>query len=220
MKLFLSRDEASEALTSYVHESGHQLTVFSCIQKKIITNNPPPEADWIFFYSPSAVELFVKNSFSTQSNLAVLGKGTASAFRGHGIEPEFVGVSPDTSEAMVEFMNVLSKDETVVQARGETSFERLREVLEDEQMIDWPFYETTSKESFSEVDADAYIFTSPSNARAYLEKFNLSAESVVITFGQSTKKAVEKYTTAKVLITDEPGEKSAIKVLKKISSDL
>jgi len=217
VKLFLSRDEAGEVLNRFARESGHDLITFSCIRKDILTHNPPPEADWIFFYSPSAVALFLENFGGYQARRATLGEGTARIFREGGIKPDFVGQSPDPIEVMKEFEAVRSKEEKVVQARGKTSFERLREVLPSECILDWPFYHTESKTNIPRVEADVYIFTSPSNAEAYLSEYGVHPKSRVIVFGQSTKTAVEKYTDAEVLITAEPGERGAIEIIQSLA---
>ena len=213
MKLFLSRDEASEALSTFAHESGHELIKFSCIQKEVTTDNPPPQADWIFFYSPSAVSMFLQSFGDYRAKRAALGEGTARIFREDGIEPDFVGESPNTSEVLKEFKSVIADGEKVVQARGEKSFERLREVLPAERILDWPFYRTEGKMNISKVEADVYIFTSPSNAEAYLNEHDIDSKAKVIVFGESTKRAVEALTTAEVLVTAEPGEDSVEKIL-------
>lgn len=178
----------------------------------LTTSEDPPEAHWIFFYSPSAVEMFFENFGDYRAKWAALGEGTARIFREQGIEPDFVGKSPDTSQVMREFKGIISTEERVVQARGETSFERLREVLKPEQIIDWPFYCSEPKNEIPWVEADVYIFTSPSNAEAYLSKFALSSAKVIV-FGESTKKAVEALTKAEVFVTAEPGEEGAMQLI-------
>lgn len=157
--------------------------------------------------------MFLKKFDDYQAKRAALGEGTARIFREQGVEPDFVGESPNTSEVMKEFKSVIADGEKVVQARGETSFERLREVLPPACILDWPFYRTEPKTNIPRVEADVYIFTSPSNAEAYLSEYGLHPKSRVIVFGQSARRAVEKYTDTEVLITAEPGEDSVEKIL-------
>jgi len=213
MRVFLSRETPSKALADHAQKSNWELTCFSCIRKSLITSEGPPEADWIFFYSPSAVEMFLESFGDYRAKWAALGEGTARIFREQGFEPDFIGKSPDTSEVMKEFKSAISEEERVVQARGETSFERLREVLPAERILDWPFYRTEAKAKVPKADADVYIFTSPSNAKAYLSKFEISSAAKVIVFGESTKKAVETLTTVKIFVTDEPGEERALQLI-------
>ncbi|MCZ4407850.1 uroporphyrinogen-III synthase [Cryomorphaceae bacterium 1068] len=210
MKVFLSRNKPSEALVIHAQKLAWELTWFSCIRKSLITREGPPEADWIFFYSPSAVEMFFENFGDYRAKWAALGEGTARIFRERGIEPDFVGKSPDTSQVMREFKGIISAEERVVQARGETSFERLREVLKAEQIIDWPFYRSEPKNEIPSVEADVYIFTSPSNAEAYLAKQTLPDKVVAVVFGESTKSALQAKSSILILVTDEPGEESSI----------
>jgi uroporphyrinogen-III synthase len=217
LKVFLSRDNPSEALVKHAQKSGWELTCFSCIQKSITTSESPPEADWIFFYSPGAVRLFAKNFDRSTQRFAALGEGTALAMRECGMNPEFVGSSANPSEVVAEFAKAVTAEERVVQAIGEKSFERLREALSSEQIIDWPFYRSDAIDSIPLVEAEYYIFTSPSNAEAYLENYNLPMEAVVLVFGESTKSAVKKCTMAKVLMTEVPGEEGVIKAIQKRS---
>lgn len=216
MKVFLSRDKAGLELTDFVRSSGWDLICFSCVEFSLTNADEPPEADWIFFYSPSAVRLYADNFTFRSFRFAALGEGTVDAMRGRGFKPEFIGKSSDTSEVMSEFARVIRTGERVVQARAEKSFERLREVLQAEQILDWPFYQTQAKQEIPEATADYYIFTSPSNAEAYLQAHQLTKGAVVIVFGDSTKKAVEQYTTAKILLTEMPGEEWASKIFESL----
>lgn len=210
MKVFLSRDVPSEVLVNHAKKSDWELICFSCIQKTVVTVENPPSADWIFFYSPGAVKLFAKNFNRSTQRFAALGEGTARAMRECEMTPDFVGTSANPSEAVAEFSDVIATEELVVQARGERSFERLREVLSTEQIIDWPFYRSEPKSNIPEIAADYYIFTSPSNAEAYLAKHDLPEKSAVVVFGESTKTAVQKKANIRILVTKPPGEESAI----------
>jgi uroporphyrinogen-III synthase len=210
LKVFLSRDIPSEVLVNHAKKSDWELICFSCIQKTIVTAENPPNADWIFFYSPSAVRLFAKNFDRSTRRFAALGEGTASAMRECEMTPDFIGSSSNPSEVVKEFALLLSVDQTVVQARGEMSFERLREALNSDQIIDWPFYRSEPKSDIPEVAADNYIFTSPSNAEAYLTKHDLPEKSAAVVFGESTKIAIQKKAKVKIVVTKQPGEESAI----------
>lgn len=213
MKLFLSRDRAGKELTEFARARGWELDCFSCIEFSLTDAIEPPAADWIFFYSPSAVKLFADNYTSRSYRFATLGEGTADAMRDSELQLGFIGKSSDTSEVMEEFRAVIKSNEKVVQARGEKSFERLREQLPTSQILDWPFYRTQAKREIPETAADFYIFTSPSNAEAYMDKFELPENAVVVVFGESTKAAVREKSEAQILVTDEPGEEGVIKSL-------
>lgn len=129
------------------------------------------------------------------------------------MKPEFVGSSANPSEVVAEFGQILTTKERVVQARGEKSFERLREALNSDQIIDWPFYRSDLIDSIPLIKADYYIFTSPSNAEAYLAKHLLPREAIVVVFGESTKAFVEINSKNQILMAPEPGEKSAALVI-------
>ncbi len=210
MKVFLSRNHPSEVLVNHAQKSAWELTCFSCIQKSLITREGPPEADWIFFYSPSAVRLYAKNFERSTHLVAALGEGTAQAMQEHDLAPDYVGSATDPSEVVREFSDLLDANQSVVQARGEKSFERLREVLNAEQIIDWPFYKSEPAKSIPFVEADYYIFTSPSNVEAYLAKHSLPEKSLAVVFGESTKSSLQAKSSIPILVTNDPGEESSI----------
>jgi len=127
------------------------------------------------------------------------------------MNPEFVGSSANPSEVVKEFSEVLTMDEKVVQARGEKSFERMKEVLQPEHIIDWPFYRSEPAKFIAYVEADYYIFTSPSNVEAYLAKHALPENAVGVVFGESTRAAIREKSNVRILVTQEPGEESSIR---------
>ncbi|MEM9053326.1 MAG: hypothetical protein AAGC47_14830, partial [Bacteroidota bacterium] len=90
MKVFLSRDLPTKVLADNAKELGWELTCFSCIEKKLITSDEPPNADWIFFYSPGSVRLYLTNFSKRDYRFAALGKGTAKALQDSGMTSDFV----------------------------------------------------------------------------------------------------------------------------------
>jgi len=213
LKVFLSRDQPSQTLADKARECGWELTCFSCIEKKLITSEEPPDADWIFFYSPGAVRLYFANFTRREYRFAALGKGTARALRESGIIPAFVGSFSSPQESVKEFAQNVLKNETILQAKAEDSFERLRNELSTQQLLDWPFYKTLAKKDFPEVAADYYILTSPSNARAYLNKHTLPPKAQLIVFGESTLEAIPDQLKARTWVTEFPGEEYALELV-------
>ncbi|MEM9052448.1 MAG: hypothetical protein AAGC47_10385, partial [Bacteroidota bacterium] len=130
------------------------------------------------------------------------------------ITTDFVGSFSSPQESVREFSKVLDQNEMILQARAEDSFERLRSELSSQQLVDWPFYKTTSKEDFPEVTADYYILTSPSNATAYLAKHSLPEQAKIIVFGQSTLEVIPSELRSRVLVTEYPGEEYALPLIR------
>ena len=104
-------------------------------------------------------------------------------------------------------------NETIVQARAEDSFERLKNAISSQQIIDWPFYKTTTKESVPKFVADYYILTSPSNARAYLHHHDFHQQAKIIVFGESTLEVIPKELSSRVAVTEYPGEEHALPLI-------
>jgi len=219
LKVFLSRDQPSKVLADKAKEFGWELTCFSCIDQKLITYDEPPKADWIFFYSPGSVRLYFTNFSNRDYRFAALGNGTAKALHDLGVEPDFVGSFSSPQESVKEFSETLNRDDSVIQARAEDSFQRLRDELSVQKLIDWPFYTTLPKEDFPEVDADYYVLTSPSNAQAYLNMYSLPQQAKIIVFGESTLEVIPNELRSCVRVTEYPGEEYALSIICKVNSE-
>ncbi len=163
--------------------------------------------------------MYALNFEKQDYKFAALGRGTATAMKEAGITPGFIGDSSTPSEVVKEFQSLIGKDEKVVQARGTRSFERLREALPEESILDWAFYESLPKTYLPNRNADVYIFTSPSNAKAYLAAHELPPQSRIIAFGESTKKVLNQLANNSVFLTRKPLEKAVIDILERFASE-
>jgi uroporphyrinogen-III synthase len=101
----------------------------------------------------------------------------------------FIG-DGETTEVAKQFLNQLMPNEKVLFPISNVSLQTIQKSLPNAAVINVEAYHT--EENFKEnVEADTYIFTSPSNVRGFLKHNTLSAAKKIIAIGLSTKKEVE-----------------------------
>ncbi|NEN23529.1 hypothetical protein G3O08_08450 [Cryomorpha ignava] len=151
-----------------------------------------PKADWIFFLSPSGVELFAEKFDASTFKIGVIGPGTERAVEEQGWQVSFLPKGTDPKEGIDEFAEMLPSTETVIMACSDKSLKRMHGIVPENQLIEWEFYENVSAPEISKSTADYLIFTSPSNADAYLDLYELGENQVVVAIGKTTDTALEK----------------------------
>jgi uroporphyrinogen-III synthase len=101
----------------------------------------------------------------------------------------FIG-DGETTEVAKQFLNQLMPNEKVLFPISNVSLQTIQKSLPNAAVINVEAYHT--EENFKEnVEADTYIFTSPSNVRGFLKHNTLSPAKKIIAIGLSTKKEVE-----------------------------
>ncbi len=136
----------------------------------------------------------------------MLGEGTAAKMEVYGLYPDFTPASADPQEAIDSFCAQLGIDETVLIARSDISLQRFRNSLPADQLVDWPFYNNHPSPPEAASDADYLIFTSPSNARSYLEAHGMKSTQIAVAIGDSTFRALQDLVTTTVLKSESPTE--------------
>ncbi len=185
------------------------LTCKSCISLEVNREDEPPKTDWIFFSSPSGFALFLEYfGFQKNTRIAVLGAGTATRMEEYGLYPDFTPVSTEPEEAIKIFCAQLKPTETVLVPRSEISLQRFRNSLPANQLVDWPFYSNHPAPPEIASDADFLIFTSPSNARAYLDAHGIKLTQIAVAIGEATFRALQDLVATTVLKSETPTEES------------
>lgn len=206
MKVFVSRDEGWPLFREFSKRGKAEFTFRSCIKLSLIPGTgPPPHTDWVFFSSPSGVRLFFRHfSLSAKSKIAVLGRGTAAALQATGRTPDFVPETTDVQAAVEAFADLPKGGETVLYPRSSESLLRLRTAVPEERLVDFPFYLTLPVPPDNPSDADYLVFTSPSNATAYLGKHGLHAGQKAVAIGHSTAFRMSKEGLNDFLVSEAP----------------
>lgn len=82
-------------------------------------------------------------------------------------------------------------------------------VVPDNQLIEWEFYENVPVQEIPKTNADYLIFTSPSNANAYLDLHDLHdlyENQVVVAIGKSTYAALKNRGVLNEICAEHPVE--------------
>lgn len=167
-----------------------------------------PKADWIFFLSPSGVSLFSSQFDAESYKIGVIGPGTEREVRNCGWRVDFAPKSTDPKEGIEEFANQLPTTETVIMACSDKSLKRMHGLIAANQLIEWEFYRNKPKKHPTKTEAQYVIFTSPSNANAYLDHHVLDTTQVAVAIGKSTEGALKTRQISNFIRATHPTEES------------
>lgn len=152
------------------------------------------------------MELFAEKFDASVFKIGVIGPGTARAIEEQGWEISFSPKSTDPGEGINEFAERLQATETVIMACSDKSLKRMQGIVPENQLIEWEFYENVPSKSIVKTEADYLIFTSPSNADAYLDLHELDENQVVVAIGKTTETALESRGVLNRIRAEHPGE--------------
>lgn len=91
-------------------------------------------------------------------------------------------------------------------ACSDKSLKRMRGIVPEDQLVEWEFYENLPKKHIPKSEADYLIFTSPSNAEAYLDLHELNEYQTVVAIGKTTNGALKKRGISKRICAEHPTE--------------
>ncbi|MBI3501524.1 MAG: hydroxymethylbilane synthase [Bacteroidetes bacterium] len=202
--VFISRDEKkNDFFKRCLEANGYKVFCQSLIEIKQIPLKKFPKTDWIFFSSKNAVKYFFKqNPTMNGAKFGAVSKSTAEEIRRYGKRAEFIGSADNTKLTGKKFSSLIGNKKVLFpQAKG--SMKTIQQQLKKEQVIDVAVYETIKIDEcqLPTADCQLFIFTSPSNVEAFLEKNKISAQQKVIAMGDATANALQKY---KVKVNAKP----------------
>ena len=159
--------------------------------------------DVIFFSSIRSAEYFLrKEKIDDSKKIACIGQETALKLKNLGIHVDFVGEnSGNPSDVSREFKNWLGNRKVLIPHSSE-SLLSITEYLNPNQIVLVEVYKTSLNPTKILV-CDSYVFTSPTNVRAFLLSNDRSSLKNVIAWGRSTEKELllNKIPVMKVLQT-------------------
>lgn len=207
--VFVSR-ELNEKSYFYKVLNEYHFTVNgkSLINTETIKVNEIPAADWVFFSSSKAVEHFFEQGLPLNENMkyGAIGGSTAEAIYKFNKRPSFVGTNPEMKDVGKEFLTLV-KNQRIIFPKSKQSLRTVQKELLDENIVlDLNVYETLFLDDFEERKEDVLVFTSPSNAKSYLNKFKIKDNQKVIAIGTSTKEQLIQLGIAEVRTASIPNE--------------
>lgn len=215
MLIFYSRKpEQASQIAEFCDNNGFQLIAQSLIrfeaapiEKKI------PLTDVLFFTSPRAFDFYLQsNSIEKKQELACLGSRTKNHMVQNGFNVSFFGLdSTKPLEVALDFKTWLG-DRTVLFPVSNISNRSVQQVLSDEQIYEVVVYHTIPKAIHLPVPPDVLIFSSPSNAEAYLQQNQVSDSQKIACFGTTTQQFL-KSKNIEAIILKSPDENGVMDYL-------
>ncbi|MEL6277044.1 MAG: uroporphyrinogen-III synthase [Bacteroidota bacterium] len=194
-RIFVSRYLAAESpLRKWATENDFALQAESLLHFEPIPFHLPAESfDWVFFYSPRAVEFFYANcgELMFRSRLAAMGQGTANMLLKLGYEVAFIG-NGSPEEVAVAFGQV-AENHKVLFPRAEQSRRSVERYLEGRiKAVDLIVYRNEAKSPQGLKPSEIVVLTSPLNVAAYLAVCPAEPQIKFFAIGPSTAEALAK----------------------------
>ena len=205
-KIFLSSGEGDFTFfQKSLRDNGFEVHAESLIEVKAVPFTTIPETDWIFFNSKNAARFFfASNPAIGNAKIAAVGIATATYLRSCGYEVAFVGEEHSTKITAKSFAKIV-KNETVLFPQSKQSLQSIASVLPESQRFLIDVYETIEKDTIVAADVKMYVFTSPSNVRAFLQRNSLTNKQVVC-IGSATAYSLQGIDLASCHVARKPSE--------------
>ncbi len=195
MTVFISKNVVYEPLLDLLRSNDIPLINQSLIEFEVVDFSCPDPADYsvIFFSSPRAVEYFLKQcNIPTDKRIASIGRATSEALYAHHLSIDFEGKRSGQPHEVASAFTAFTEGQSVLFPQSSRSNRSMQQHLPSEQVIDLVVYKTfLQPRTFNPAPA-ILIFTSPSNAEAYLEKNNILETQTIIAWGQTTAAFLNK----------------------------
>jgi uroporphyrinogen-III synthase len=192
--LFISRPVAQHGeLATYCAQAGIQLIAESLIDFQSVTCSDFPTTDVVFFTSPRSVDFFLKQTILRPNQLAAtVGEHTTKALENQGYKVHFTGSTPtQPKQVATEFARWLN-GRSVLFPQSDRSNQTMQQALNSEQCVNRVVYQTLLLKKTIIPIPDVLIFSSPSNAEAFLLANEIHPYQRTLAFGTTTAAYLEK----------------------------
>lgn len=217
LRVFFSRAVTENSILSeYCAEKNIQLIAQSLISFKpsILKENPKP-FDVIFFSSPRAFDYFkLQVNWPVNTLLACISKKTKDHIKNQGYSVDFFGSNGTQPKIVAQEFGSWLGERQVLFPISNMSNRSISSVLNTKQVQEVVVYETLLQEQYFSNKFDVLIFSSPSNAQAFLEKNTPTPDQLIAVYGATTKNFVTKSGWASEVLEDT-SEEAIVAYLKK-----
>jgi uroporphyrinogen-III synthase len=181
--------------------------------KGVCPEEKPVKTDVIFFTSPRSVQFYFKYFNLRQPALATVGDATAKELEKHKLSAHFIGQTASNPKQVAKEFKTWLGNKTVLFPQSQRSNRTMQSELNPDQYIDLVVYETHLETKKLEHSPNYLVFTSPSNAEAYLLSNEITNEQVVLSFGTTTSKYLDDL-GVKNHCLNEPTEEAVVLEMK------
>lgn len=189
--VFISREQPPQAtFRQQLEAAGRRVHGESLVELTPVAFDSPPPADWIFFYSPRAVDFFGATAQPTAGQrLAAIGPGTAAACRQQGWAVDFTGTGQPADVAAA--FGELAAGQAVLFPQARQSRRSVERAL-GARIRAFPLivYDNLPRGAVRLPAHDTAVFTSPINARTYFRYYPPRADVSYVAIGPSTAQAL------------------------------
>ncbi|MCB0395221.1 MAG: hydroxymethylbilane synthase [Flavobacteriales bacterium] len=206
-KVLITRELAPDSVFVKLLESaGVEITCRSYISFAEVGFRDVPSTSWIFFSSKNAVRFFLGKAGNPHgAKIGAIGAATAAAIRKAGFDVAFTGEGNDTMKIGKGFAERVGHG-TVLFPVSDISLRNVQQCFPEEQVKDLVTYRTLARNTTPLPDADALVFTSPSNVKAYLKQHQVHPDQKVIAMGKTTAGVLEDAGVSGVILPWGPEE--------------
>jgi hydroxymethylbilane synthase len=213
--IFISRSLAGHSPLQQLRLTGHRLHAESLISISQIRFTHTPRTGWIFFSSKNAIRYFFAQNPQVSQGVkyGVMSSSSAQFLQNYGVKPEFTGSGVDVTKIARDFAAFVG-NETVLLPQAIDSLQTIQKQLSFSNNCTNLFvYKTKLRTDFSVPHSDILVFTSPSNAKAYFEKYRLLPGQETVAIGSTTAAALRDFGAKQVIMPDAFNEQSLLEVL-------
>lgn len=213
---FISRSVRPEGpLRAFCAENNIQLVDQSLLAfKGVFPDEKPMETDVVFFTSPRSVRFFFSYFKHNNQFFATIGESTANELKKLGLSADFIGTTASNPELVAQELKEWLGGRTVLFPQSQRSNRTMQRALKPDQYYDLVVYETHLENIKFNKRPNYLVFTSPSNAEAYMVSNKVDNDQVVISFGTTTSRYLENNGVKNQCLL-EPTEEAVVEALKK-----
>lgn len=219
MTLYISKNIEDGDFLNFIRENNIDLCALPMISFKSTAFSIPKESEFdaVFFTSPRSVLFFLeKFKIAEDKFVGAIGKSTAGFIYQKGYSVDFTGLHSGKPKEVAETFKALIGDKKVLFPQSSRSKKSVQKYLNPEKCIDLVVYETLLEPQQLKIIPDVLVFTSPSNAEAFLEKNSVDKNQKVIAWGDSTEAYLAETGHASFHTLEKSSFKELQPVLRKI----
>lgn len=192
-RVFISKNaNETSQLKVLLREKNIEFISHSFLEFKQVDFDVNQSAEIIFFGSPRAVEYFTnKVPIASNVKIASIGLKTTQALEQLCYTVDFTGSSSDSTIVAEDFKG-WAGSRTILFPLSSISLKTVVSQFGKEKINEVIVYETIIK-STAVQPCDVYVFTSPSNFRGFHTLNEIPKKSLIIAWGTSTAKELEKH---------------------------
>ena len=218
LKVFISRKIEEGSLLKELERRGHTLLGFGGVGFSHVPFAGFPQTEWIFFYSKNGILFFAEQLTKEEiqklhsKKIGVMGQASASILRDRlGIQAQFIA-GGDLEQDDIKFAKATEGEAVlfIEAAKSQKRFQHSNLATHNSLVV----YKNEILKNLQLPEADVYIFTSPLNAKAFLEHNKPAHNAAIIAIGPTTEKEILNHITErKIICCPSPDENAVMNTL-------